>query len=165
MVSKVHWSFLKNGCCLISSTPFLPNRTSLETYETSAQKSHVHPVCNNKPKLLQLESNYKTVNRKHWFFWLLHLYCMQYDSMWWPTPVTHKTSIMLLIYINLFDIYVKKKLFSSGYICEATSDVYVWKVNSFYLSVRKAQMIFLAFLEMSTSSGKLREFLWSMILL
>lgn len=31
MVSKVHWSFLKNGCFLISSTPFLPNRTSLKT--------------------------------------------------------------------------------------------------------------------------------------
>lgn len=35
----------------------------------------------------------------------------------------------------------------------------------FYLSVRKAQMMLLASLEMSTSSGKLREFLWSMILL
>lgn len=42
MVSKVHRSFLKNGCCLISSTPFLPNRTSLETHKTSAQKSHVN---------------------------------------------------------------------------------------------------------------------------
>lgn len=35
----------------------------------------------------------------------------------------------------------------------------------FYLSVRKAQMMLFASLEMSTSSGKLREFLWSMILL
>lgn len=31
--------------------------------------------------------------------------------------------------------------------------------------MRKAQMMLLASLEISTSSGKLREFLWSMILL
>lgn len=29
MLSQFHWSFLKKGCCLISSTPFLPRRTSL----------------------------------------------------------------------------------------------------------------------------------------
>lgn len=29
MLSQCHWSFLKKGCCLISSTPFLPSRTSL----------------------------------------------------------------------------------------------------------------------------------------
>ena len=30
MLSQVHWSFLKKGCRLISSTPLRPNRTSLQ---------------------------------------------------------------------------------------------------------------------------------------
>lgn len=38
MLSQFHWSFLKKGCCLISSTPFLPSRTSLNNAVTDYKK-------------------------------------------------------------------------------------------------------------------------------
>lgn len=41
MLSQFHWSFLKKGCCLISSTPFLPSRTSLSNAVKNYVKSKV----------------------------------------------------------------------------------------------------------------------------
>lgn len=45
MVLKVHWSFLKKGWRLISSTPFLPNRTSLKTKRANEWQSNEHPLA------------------------------------------------------------------------------------------------------------------------
>lgn len=56
MVLNVHWSFLKNGCLLISSTPLRPSLTSLHK-QTQMEVSNLG--------ILERQNEYSSIEHGH----------------------------------------------------------------------------------------------------